>query len=83
MNNIIEIPNINGDYAEKRMSICKQCPLYIYEDLIGSLCNSKLYLNPNTNKTSDLPREGYKSGCGCLLDRKVLQLENHCPLKKW
>ena len=83
MNNIIEVKNVNGDYAEERMDICKQCPLYILQELVGPICNSKLYLNTKTNKLSDLPREGYKNGCGCLLERKVLQIENHCPLHKW
>lgn len=80
---ILEVFNLEEDLSNVRMNICKKCPLYTISELLGPLCNSKLYLNVDTNKTSELPREGYKNGCGCRLEAKTRLKDNHCPLNKW
>lgn len=69
--------------AEKRMEICKQCPLY-YEGPLGPICNPRKYLNEkDLTTTSDRPMLGYKRGCGCMLNRKVQNAESRCTVGKW
>ena len=41
---IKEIKNENTDLRNERMSICKECPLYL-NTLLGPVCNSNRYLN--------------------------------------
>lgn len=67
---------------EERINICKSCPLY-KRVIGGTICNSKLWLNPITNKTSTIPQEGYFKGCGCVLDSKWKSPTSHCPVNKW
>ena len=61
---------INDLYSlviEEREKICKKCPIC---DLDNWICNAKLYLNPETNDVSIIPKEGYIKGCGCILKYK-------------
>lgn len=39
------------ELSEKRLAICRNCPLY-KEDYWGPICNSKKYINPETNEVS-------------------------------
>ena len=73
---------MNKDLHVKRMEICKACPLY-ENSFIGPLCNSSLYMNPNDFKVSNFKREGYLPGCGCRLDAKTREEDEHCKFKKW
>ena len=59
-----EAINKNEDLSEKRLAICKECPLY-KETPMGPICNPRLYINED-NKTdySDRPKIGYRKGCG-------------------
>lgn len=65
---------------ENRYNICKMCPIC---DLDNGICNSKLYLNPETDEISISPKKGYIKGCGCLLSKKIPNKQKHCPAKKW
>lgn len=76
-----ELLNINENLAKERMAICKKCPLYLPE--LGGLCNPKLWLNPETNQTSDIPMFGWIKGCGCRLEAKTRNEHNHCSAYKW
>ena len=78
-----ELFNREEDLSKKRIKICKSCPLYKIDSVLGELCNSKLYLNPETNQTSTYPRKGYYNGCGCLLNRKIKIIGGKCPINKW
>jgi hypothetical protein len=42
-----------------------------------------LYINPETNKVSTTPKEGYIKGCNCYIPRKVLKINAKCPARKW
>ena len=75
--------NKEEDLYNERIIICKSCPLYKIDTLLGEVCNSKLYLNIETNKTSTYPRKGYVNGCGCLLKAKTRLKSAKCPLEKW
>lgn len=69
------------DFADVRMEICMECPLYT--KLHGGMCNNNLYLNPETNDISYYSKNGYVRGCGCILSHKVVNKNSSCPLKKW
>lgn len=64
-----------------RLNICKECPLYSM-GVLGAICNSKRYLNPETNEVSYFPEEGFIRGCNCLLETKTKNPSNHCVCGK-
>ena len=78
---INEVLGLNKDLSEERLKVCYSCPLYSTK--LGGLCNSRLWLNPNTGDVSTTKQEGYKNGCGCRLLAKTKIPEASCPLKKW
>lgn len=78
-----EILNKHEDVGTARMNICKQCPLFLLDPIWGPRCNPELYLNTDTNQTSEYAQAGFKSGCGCRLKAKTRDLDSHCPLAKW
>jgi len=76
-----EILNINKDISEKRMKICYSCP--IFSNKLGGICNSKLYLNPNTGDVSTTQKPGYIRGCGCRCLAKTRLATAKCVAGKW
>lgn len=76
-----EALNINEDLSKERLKICYECPLY--SDKLGGLCNNKLWLNKKTGDVSLYQKDGYIRGCGCVLDRKVKNINSKCPAGKW
>lgn len=75
------LKDLNKEVSEKRMKICRACPLYTIK--FGGTCNSKLYLNPNTGEVSPFPKNGFIKGCGCVLQKKTLDPIGGCPAGKW
>ena len=67
---------------EKRLEICKQCPLW-KETINGPICNPNKWINPQDGKSSYFPKDGYVKGCGCLLERRVLNNDAKCVANKW
>lgn len=80
VNNILDKEK---DLFTERMKICKKCKLFLADGLVGPRCNSSLYLNPETDEVSKIPKLGFKKGCGCILSSKTRVKETSCPLKKW
>ena len=78
-----EALGFNQDLYEKRIAICKKCPLYTKHKIIGEYCSPQLYLNPETNDISFKYKHGYKHGCGCRLDAKTRLKNEKCPVGKW
>ena len=78
-----ELFNKEEDLSKQRVNICKSCPLYKIDSILGEICNSKLYLNLETNQTSTYPRNGYYNGCGCRIQAKSRLITAKCPLNKW
>ena len=72
---------LNKNIAEERTKICKRCPLY--SSFLGGICNPKLYLNPDTNEISLVPKPGFIRGCNCAVFIKMRNLNNHCIAGKW
>jgi hypothetical protein len=88
MNQIIQgtlnsIFNRELDLSNKRMAICEKCKLYKEHVTFGPLCNNKLYINIDTDETSDLPEKNFKKGCGCILRSKTRVINAKCPISKW
>ena len=63
-----------------RLEICRKCPIC---DTVNWICNSKLYLNTETNDVSTRPKKKYIKGCGCLLLQKTKNPNAKCPAGKW
>lgn len=78
---INELVGLNEDISEKRLQICKKCPIYSTE--WGGVCNRKLWLDPETNRVSLKPLEGYVQGCGCRLLAKTTLPNAKCVAGKW
>lgn len=78
-----ELFNKEEELSKSRLTICKTCPLYKIDNILGEICNSRLYLNPDTNQTSTYPRQGYYNGCSCLLNKKSKIIGSKCPVNKW
>lgn len=76
-----ELLDNNKDISEKRMEICRSCPLF--KDSFGGICNPNLFMNPETLEVSEYKRNGFKSGCGCRLKAKTTLKYAHCPLNRW
>lgn len=78
---INEVLGLNKDIQTERLKICQMCPLFLNK--LGGICNSKLWLNPNTNQISTKQKDGFKRGCGCRLQAKTSLPNAKCPLGKW
>lgn len=75
--------NEDENFIEKRLKICKACPLF-KKGAVGGICNPNLYINETDKQTvSDRPKLGYKRGCGCLLSRKCKVPNAKCIVGKW
>lgn len=76
-----ELLGLNVNMSDRRTLICNQCPLKI--NTLGGICNSKVWLNPETGDISMTPKDGYKNGCGCRLKAKTTLANAVCPVGKW
>lgn len=63
---------------EERLAICNNCPIFNQ-----GRCNSKLWINPNTDDVSPYPKNGYIRGCNCIIAVKARNPNNHCIAGKW
>lgn len=72
--------NTKESSIEKRLEICKKCPIF---SVNRGICNPKLYLNPITNDVSTEAKSGYTRGCGCNVFFKAKNKLNHCNAGKW
>ena len=64
-----EMLGLNKSISEQRLEICRSCPLF--KNTTGGLCNPALWLNPETDETSTVKKDGYFRGCGCRLKAKT------------
>lgn len=76
-----ELLNINEKLSKSRLQICYRCPLYSKK--LGGICNSRLWLNPNTGDVSMNRKEGYIRGCNCRMLAKTRLSNAKCPVGKW
>ena len=71
------------DFAEKRLEICKACPISTYDQTFGLKCDSRKWLSPDGKEASLYYKEGWIKGCGCILKYKCAHESNHCVARKW
>lgn len=69
--------------SERRLEICKKCPIYKEDPFYGPVCNRMKWISENGENSSAIKLPGYKRGCGCRLRWKTLNINNHCIVKKW
>lgn len=70
------------ELSEKRLEICRKCPLY-KEDEFSPICDNKKYISRDGKDWSYFPKKGYVKGCNCRLNSKVKNPSNHCIIKLW
>lgn len=76
-----ELLGLKDDISKKRMAICHRCPLY--KNILGGICNPKLWLDPKTGRVSTVSKDNYYKGCGCRLQAKTRVSGAFCPALKW
>ena len=69
-------------FIEKRLEICKKCPLMRMTEY-GMKCDERRWISPDGTQTSYFKKDGWKKGCGCYLNSKARNLNNHCVCGKW
>jgi len=65
---------------EKRIKICKKCPLYNSEK---DKCDSKKCWDTSKNELVDYPGNNIICGCGCYMSKKGRVPNAKCVLNKW
>ena len=79
---VYELFNNEEELSKARLDICSKCPL-LKKGKYGLVCNPNLFLDPETDETSAVSKEGYIRGCGCRLQAKSRLAEATCPANKW
>lgn len=78
-----EVLDNHQDLYEERMKICKECGLY-KETMMGPVCNPRLYISIEDKTTiSEIPKLGFKRGCGCRLNAACRAKFKKCIVEKW
>ena len=70
------------DFVEKRLAICKKCPIMRMTEL-GMRCDDRKWISPDGTQGSFFKRDGWRKGCGCYLSSKTRNASNHCVINKW
>lgn len=78
-----EITNKENELYEKRIAICKKCPLYTVRENIGEICDSKKCWNEKDQALETYPSNNNICGCGCRLQAKTRLKHSKCVLSKW
>lgn len=78
-----DIVNAEKELYNKRMPICKKCPLFTDDVIFHGKCDAKKYYNPQTGEISTLPSKGFINGCGCVCSKKVRVKSAKCVLDRW
>lgn len=66
--------------TNQREQVCKSCPIFKPTD---QTCNSKLWINPDTDEVSVTAKAGFIRGCGCHVLIKMRNYNAHCIAGKW
>lgn len=73
----------NNSLSERRLAICKTCPIYTETPVLGPICNSRICYNQKTGEIRQVRGDGFKCGCGCRLRAKTRLDYAKCPIGKW
>ena len=69
-------------FIEKRLAICKNCPIMRMTEY-GMKCDERKWISPDGTQASFFKKLGWKKGCGCMLNSKAKNPNNHCICGKW
>lgn len=69
-------------FAEERLEICRNCPIMRMTEY-GMKCDDRKWISPDGKEGSFFKRDGWKKGCGCMLQYKVKNQTNHCVAGLW
>lgn len=69
--------------VEKRLEICKNCPIARLDPEWGLRCDNRKYISPDGKEGSFFKKPGWKHGCGCYIMQKAKNPNNHCIVGKW
>ena len=50
---------------------------------LGMKCDDRKWISPDGTQASFFKKDGWKRGCGCMIQVKVRNAANHCPANKW
>lgn len=73
----------NNSLSERRLAVCKTCPIYTETSVLGPICNSRICYNQKTGEIRQTRGDGFKCGCGCRLRAKTRLNYAKCPIGKW
>ena len=79
---INELFNSQALLSNKRIDVCKECPLYKKTNL-GYICDKTKVVNPETNEFRFEDTPGFYRGCNCRLEAKSRNVDAKCPAGKW
>lgn len=82
LGHVHELLGQNEEISRIRLKLCRQCGLYS-ATVVGAICDSSKYMNPQTGEISKEYKDGYVNGCGCRLNAKTRLMTTGCPLNKW
>ena len=71
-----------NELRNKRLAICKRCPLFTNHSDLGYICDNNKHLLLNGVVVSN-PTSNSRSGCGCKLEIKTRLKNEECTLGKW
>jgi len=69
-------------FVEKRLEICSNCPIMRITEY-GMKCDDRKWISPDGKEGSFFKKDGWKKGCGCILNYKVRNASNHCVIRLW
>ena len=78
-----ELTNQENDLYEKRIAICRKCPLYTVSESLGEICDGKKCWNSKLNSIESFPSPETTCGCGCRLKAKTRLANAKCVLNRW
>ncbi len=79
---INEILERNNEIYKFRIKICKSCPLFDRNKVLGWVCSNKLWINKD-GEVSKKEKDGFVKGCGCRLEAKLRNMNSKCIISKW
>lgn len=72
---------LEQDLYNRRMPICRKCPLYS-EGKMGPMCDAKKCIDEN-EVVSSYPGNGKICGCGCYIEKKTRVKNSKCVRGLW
>lgn len=78
-----EITNQETELYNRRIAICRKCPLYTIKEGLGEVCDAKKCWNEKEKAIETVPSANNICGCNCRLAAKTRLKNGICVLNKW